>query len=135
MTLRVVFDTNIIIDHLRGIPQATQQLREIENGNFEGLMSTITVMELMAAPRMSEERFNIVKGIFEMFDLVPVESTIAAAAGSFLSKYRASHGLNPMDAIIAATAYVSESVLFTLNQKHFRFIQGLVSINPYLAEE
>ena len=135
MTLKVVVDTNIIIDHLRGIPQATQQLREVENGNFEGLISTITVMELMAAPRMTEERFNMIKSIFELFELVPVDGSIAAAAGSFLSKYRASHGLNPMDAIIAATAFVNESVLFTLNKKHFRFIQGLVSINPYLAEE
>jgi predicted nucleic acid-binding protein len=40
-----------------------------------------------------------------------------------------------MDALIAATAQVNEAVLFTLNKKHFRFIEGLVVIDPYLANE
>lgn len=133
--MKVVFDTNIIIDHLRGIPQATKQLREIESGNFEGLISTITVMELMAAPKMNNSRIEAVKNLLELFDHVPVDGRVAAMAGSFLAKYRASYGLNPMDAIIAATAHVSEAVLFTLNKKHFRFIQGLVTVNPYVADE
>lgn len=38
-----------------------------------------------------------------------------------------------LDALIAATALVNEAVLFTLNKKHFRFIEGLVSMNPYLV--
>lgn len=51
--MKVVIDTNIIIDHLRGVPQAVRQLREIESGNLEWLISTITVMELTAAHRMA----------------------------------------------------------------------------------
>lgn len=51
-----------------------------------------------------------------------------------MAKYRASHSLEPMDAIIAATARVNEAALFTLNTKHFKFIEGLVVINPYLIE-
>jgi predicted nucleic acid-binding protein len=40
-----------------------------------------------------------------------------------------------MDALIGATAMVNDAVLFTLSKKHFRFIKGLVTINPYLTEE
>lgn len=133
--MKVVFDTNLIIDHLRGVPQAIKQVREIENGNFEGLISTITIMELMAAPKMTDSRIEAVKNLLEMFDHVPVDGRVASVAGHLLAKYRASHGLDPMDAIVAATAYDCEAVLFTLNKKHFRFVEGLVVINPYVADE
>lgn len=134
MSLKVVFDTNIIIDHLRGVPQATKQIREVENGNFHGLISTITLMELMAAPKITEERLSLIKNLLQIFEHVPVESRVATVAGTFLAKYRAAHGLNPVDALIAATAYASEAVLFTLNKKHFKFIEGLVIVNPYSAD-
>lgn len=133
--MKIVSDTNIIIDHLRNIPRATSLLEEIENGSFEGYISTITILELLAAPRMTEQRFETIKALVEMFERVPVDERIATVAGSYLAKYRASYGLEPMDAIIAATASVNEAVLFTLNTKHFRFIEGLVIINPYLVNE
>ena len=133
--MKVIIDTNILIDHLRNVPQATKQLQEIEDGNFQGLLSAITITELTATPRMTEALFNSIKNLLQLFEIVPVDSQIAYTAGKLLAKYRASHGLEPMDAFIAATALENEAVLFTLNKRHFRFIEGLVSINPYLADD
>lgn len=133
--MKVVIDTNIIIDHLRNIPQATKLLKEIENGNFEGLISTITILELMAAPRLNEKRIEAIRGLLEIFEHIPVDGQAATTAGILLSKYRASHGLDPMDAIVAATSIGNEAVLFTLDTKHFRYIEGLVTINPYMVDE
>jgi hypothetical protein len=132
--LKILVDTNILIDHLRGIPKATELMEGVENNNFEGLLSTINIMELMAAPKMTEKRFESIKCLLDIFEYVPVDSVIATVAGQYLAKYRASHGLEPMDAIIAASARVSEAVLFTLNTKHFKFIEGLVVINPYIID-
>lgn len=131
----VVFDTNILIDHLKGLPQAREQLRNIESGIFKGYISTITVMELLSAPKLSEQRYEAIRNLLEIFEHISVDRKIASTAGRLLSTYRASHGMDPMDAIIAATALVNEAVLFTLNKRHFSFIEGLVSINPYLADE
>ncbi len=133
--MKVVIDTNIIIDHLKGVPQATNQLKEIEAGNFTGLISTITIMELVSAPRITEQRMDAIRELLDIFEHIPVDSRVASIAGIFLAKYRASHGLNPMDALIAATAHVNEAVLFTLNKKHFTFIKGLLTINPYIANK
>lgn len=132
--MKVVFDTNIIIDHLKGMPQAREQLKNIEKGVFEGYISTITVMELLSAPRITEQRHELIKNLLESFDHIPVDKKIAATAGKLLSMYRASHGLDPIDALIAATTLVNEAVLFTLNKRHFRYIEGLVSVNPYLED-
>ena len=132
--MKVVFDTNIIIDHLKGLPEAREQLRKIENGVFEGFISTITVMELLSAPRISEKRYEAIRYLLEFFEHISVDKKVAAIAGKLLSTYRASHGLDSLDALIAATAIVNEAVLFTLNIKHFRYIEGLVSMNPYLYD-
>lgn len=70
--MKVVIDTNIIIDHLRGVQQATKLLEEVENGNFEGLISTITIMEILAAPKMTEQRFEAIKQLLEIFEHLPV---------------------------------------------------------------
>lgn len=134
MSLKIVVDTNIIIDHLRKVPQATKLLQDIEDDNFEGLISTITILELMAAPKMNEQRLAAIRELLELFEHIPVDGQIATAAGIYMAKYRVAHGLEPMDAIIAATARVNEAALFTLNTKHFKFIEGLVIINPYLIE-
>jgi len=134
MSLKIVVDTNILIDHLRNIPQATKLLEEVEGDNFEGLISTITILELMAAPKMNEQRLVAIRELLEIFDHIPVDGQIAASAGIYMAKYRASHGLEPMDAIIAATARVKEAALFTLNTKHFKYIEGLIVINPYLID-
>lgn len=132
--MKVVVDTNIIIDHLRGVPQAFKLLKEIEEGSLEGLISSITLMEIMAAPKMSEERILAVKELLGIFVHCPVDNQTAMTAGNFLAKYRRSHGLEPIDALIAATAKVNEAVLFTLNIKHFKYIEGLITVNPYDAE-
>ncbi|HUW66023.1 MAG TPA: type II toxin-antitoxin system VapC family toxin [Spirochaetia bacterium] len=131
--MKIVVDTNIIVDHLRNVAQASSVLKDIGNGNFEGLISTITVLELMASPAMTDERIEAVRSLLGIFDIIAVNSQIAWVGGRYLAKYRASHGLQPMDSIIAATASENGAALFTLNQKHFRFIEGLVVVNPYVV--
>lgn len=132
--MKVVFDTNIIIDHLKGLPEAREQLRNIEKGVFGGYVSTITVMELLSAPRISEQRYEAIRNLLEAFEHIPVDKNVAAIAGKLLSTYRASHSLDPLDALIAATALSSGAVLFTLNKRHFKYIEGLVSMSPYLID-
>lgn len=132
--MKVVLDTNLIIDHLRNVPRATRQLQLIEDGSYTGLLSVITITELQAAPRMSEKRFESIQKLLGLFEIIPVNTQIASKAGELLSKYRGSYGLEPMDALIAATAVTHEAVLFTLNKKHFKFIEGLVTINPHIAD-
>jgi len=135
MRLKVIIDTNIVIDHLRGVPQAVKVLKAIEEGSLEGLVSTVTVMEVMATPKMTEERRMIVKELLQIFEHVPVDTPTAVVAAELLAKYRRSHGLEPMDALIGATAKLKEAVLFTLNTKHFKYIEGLITVNPYVNSD
>jgi len=46
---------------------------------------------------------------------------------------RKKHKIKLPDAIIAATAFVYDLILITLNTSDFKNIEGLVVMNPYLV--
>jgi predicted nucleic acid-binding protein len=113
----ILFDTNILIDHLKGKSEATDLLiRSTEN---DGLLScsVISVIELKTGMRPDEEmqlaRFMMA------FEKKEVTVKIADIAGQYMNQYRKSHGINMADAIIAATARASGAKLHTLNRKHY----------------
>ena len=45
---RVLIDTDILVDHLRGIGATKRYLKRIESGEIEAYISVITVAELSA---------------------------------------------------------------------------------------
>ena len=54
---------------------------------------------------------------------------LSDTAVDLLSQYRLSHGLLIADAIIAATAIVTQTKFITKNQRDFRFIESLNLLN------
>lgn len=128
--MRIVLDTNICIDHLRGYGPATEYLRRC--ARMERWISSITVMELHAAPRITaEQRHQMMRLLSGFHGIVDVDETIAQTAGNLLRRYRQHQGLNPIDAIIAATAIHMDAVLSTRNEKNFSFLEELIVDCPY----
>lgn len=81
--MKALIDTNIIIDHLRGIPAATRQLSQVESNYFEGIISTITVMELFAARHLSEKQRKDIESIFDLMIHIPVNGDVALKRVNF----------------------------------------------------
>ena len=113
----VLFDTNILIDHLKGKSEATLVLQNSIYAKTLLACSVITTIELLSGMRAEEadklERFR------SGFEKIEVTNKIARSAGIYMSKYRISHGINMADAIIAASAKHTDSKLYTLNTKHY----------------
>jgi predicted nucleic acid-binding protein len=59
------------------------------------------------------------------FVIHDVDMQIASLAGDYVQQYGPSHGVGPIDAIIAATAQIRAEALATLNLKHFPMCAGL----------
>lgn len=92
----------------------------------------MTVMELYAAPNISPEQQEKMSRLFDgLSGVADVTADTARKAGDLLAKYGKSPGLNPVDALIAATAMEIDAVLVTRNRRHFDFIAGLIVNSPY----
>ena len=127
----LLFDTSVFICHLRGEDdRCTDYLQQVASGELTGIVSVLTLTELYAGEKLSQDGERIVDSLVQPFQTVDVGSDIAVQAGRLVRRWRRSHGIGAIDALIAATALVEEIPVITLNAKHFSFIPGLVVLNP-----
>lgn len=121
--MSLLFDSTVLIAHLRGVPAATEQLRLAASGDG-AYASVLSRVEIEGGMR-SGERSGVGR-LFSGLDLVPVSDPIAGRAAGMLRRYRGFHrGIDVTDYVIAATAEEMGLDLMTLNVKRFPMIQGL----------
>lgn len=120
--MSMLLDTDVLIDYLKGHPQALDYLLNAEESLA---MSTITLAELYSGVREGVER-EALTSLADLFDIVPLSEDMAVKAGLFRRDYRKSHNLGLMDTLIAATSVVVGVPLVTLNHKHFPMLPDLI---------
>ncbi len=118
----LLFDTDILIDYLRGRSEAVAFL-DSQSAPF--LMSAITLAELFAGVREGAER-TALETFVSAFDIVPIEESLAVAGGLLRRDWSKSHGVGLADALIAATALERGATLVTLNGRHFPMLKTVL---------
>ncbi|MBV9990499.1 MAG: type II toxin-antitoxin system VapC family toxin [Alphaproteobacteria bacterium] len=104
-----VFDTNIVIDHLKGLPQVTAELARYDSRSI----SIVTWIEVMAGARPEHEAET--RAILSFFSMVQLGDDVAARA----VQLRRSHRVKLPDAIIWASAQMTGRILVTRDMKDF----------------
>ncbi|HZG51438.1 MAG TPA: type II toxin-antitoxin system VapC family toxin [Pyrinomonadaceae bacterium] len=125
MTGRLLIDTDVLIDYLRGRAEAISYLESLTEPL---LISAMSVAELHAGVREGAERIAL-EQFLSVFNVIPVDYAIAANGGLIRRDYGKSHGVGLADAIIASTAEFRKAELVTLNKKHFPTLSNIVT--PY----
>lgn len=123
----MIFDTNIIIDHIRqrGSQKSSLENFATANSDEQFALSTISVQELYQGRSTRDElREQILLSNIAPLIILPYTYEVAELAGK-LSRDHA-RALEFPDAAIAATALVNGAGLYTLNRKDFADIEGLV---------
>ena len=115
-----LLDTGIIIRYLLKTRQAADLLEFLEErGRIS--VSAITYMEILIGCKPHEEEST--RLFFERVPPLVVSQEVAQKAAVLINKYSIAFGKdNPRrfpDALIAATAWQRQSVLVTLNKRHF----------------
>ncbi len=130
---KLLLDTNIIIDYLRGYRPARTFLEKLcSTGGL--IISVVTRMELYAGKSMDNPEVQAkVDGLLSYFTIIPFSPVLAGRAGELLRHYR-TQGLSPLEAIIAATALDSGANLITRNIKHYQAVEGLLAFELPDAE-
>jgi predicted nucleic acid-binding protein len=113
--MTILLDTNIVIDILRDRPEATALISKLRQ---RPSISVASIMEVYRGARSRAEESKIERQLAAMKVLV-ITADIAQAAGRLAKHYQPSHGLDDIDALIAATAKHHALKLVTLNIKHF----------------
>lgn len=121
----MLVDTDILIDYLRGLPQAADFL-EANIGNV--FVSSVTVAELFQGVREGKEK-SALRSTLSAMTILPFTGGIAEMAGLFRRDFRNKVGCGLADCMIAATAKHHSLPLATLNRRHFPMLSDLVE--PY----
>lgn len=117
----MLVDTDILIDYLRGHPQAVAFL---ETHAYEIRISAVSVAELFQGVREGSERQALSK-FASSLTVLPLTAEIAEQAGILHRDYKAKTGCGLADCMIAATAVNYTLELATLNAKHFTMLKGV----------
>jgi len=120
-------DTDVLIDHLRGIDVASRYIAQMMQG-AQMFLSSITIAELFSGVREGQEQKHLHQ-LLSLFSWVTVDHSIAKVGGLFRRDYQKSHGVGLADAIIAASAQHVNATLVTLNKKHFPMLTDVIT--PY----
>ncbi|MHB1336540.1 MAG: PIN domain-containing protein [Candidatus Humimicrobiaceae bacterium] len=123
---RILLDSDIIIDHLRGF----KYLENLTSNSFgnTSLISTVSITEIYSLLYFNE--IERVEKLISTFKAVNIDSVIAKLAGKYRMIFYKSHNLSIPDALIAACAKISNAILVTKNIKHFP-MTDIDIIKPY----
>jgi predicted nucleic acid-binding protein len=126
----IAIDTSILIYHLEAHPDyiahTTQILKAIQSGACRGVISDITLLELLVLPLRQErldvaDEYEILLTNFPNLTLAPVTRTVILKAASI----RAATGLKTPDALIIATAMVQGATLIITNDRQWKRVTGI----------
>lgn len=107
--VKALFDTNILIDFLRGVPAARDEL-----GRYESrAISIVTWMEILAGAPMPTDRRT--RDFLDGFTLIALDDKVAFRAVTLQRQHR----LKLPDAIVWASAQVGGMLLVTRDVKDF----------------
>ncbi|MBU4298772.1 type II toxin-antitoxin system VapC family toxin [Patescibacteria group bacterium] len=114
-------DTNIVIYFLKGELKVKEFLREKTLKGSRFFISTISEAELFGYPEIASEEILKIDEILRTISIISIDSQIARLAGFF----KRNHNASLPDSIIAATSYLTNTVLLTRNIKDFRKIKEI----------
>ena len=121
MAKRLLVDTDVVVEYLRGSKSAITFLEKLEGNLF---LSVITVAELFAGVSGTEERQSVDQ-FLQAFSIIPVDEELAKEGGLYRKKFSPSHGVGLADALIAATADRIHATLVTFNRRHFPMLKDI----------
>jgi predicted nucleic acid-binding protein len=118
----MLVDTDVLIWHLRGYPQAAKCLDALH----EFTLSAVSYLELLQGMRNKGELVAVQRMLGQRRAVIlPLTPPITERAMALMESLTLSHGLQMGDALIAATALEHQLPLLTGNIKHFAAIDGL----------
>ena len=122
--MRVLVDSSVLIDHLRGYAPATDLLLRLVRAGDELWSITPVRTEIIAGMRPGEEAAT--RALLDQLRWLEVDADLADHAGDIARGHVRTHpGVDTVDYLLAAGAARLGASLLTVNVGHFPMIEGL----------
>lgn len=121
MAERLLTDTDVLIEYLRGRSEAVEYVEDLTSDLY---LSVISVAELFAGVKGGEVEKSL-EQFLQAFVILPVTEKVARLGGLYRKDYGPSHGTGLADALIAATAEENGASLATFDRRHFPMVSRL----------
>ena len=133
-TVKIVIDTDLLIDLLRNQKQATAFITKLEEKNYVLATTAINVFELHLGAHKSlesERNLQAVNVLVSRLSILPLTSKGAQKAGHIYAQLeRQGQPIGLRDTLVAAIAITRGCSVATRNHQHFNRIFGLEIITP-----
>ncbi len=126
----ILLDSDVMIDLLRRFPPAVEWLDSLPDDE-EIILPGFVAMELIQGCKNKVEQEKVRRELADCGVFWPSASDCDDALDDFMH-YRLSHNAGLLDVLIGHTALGLRMPLHTFNQKHYNFIFGLQTIQPYV---
>ena len=114
----VLIDSDVLIEVSRGLDEKLLAVwQSLSDSHTVLLCSPITIAELWHGARPQE--YKLIQALFSSLVCVPIDREVGRKAGDYLRQYSKSHHVELGDALVAATASVSNAELWTRHRKHY----------------
>jgi predicted nucleic acid-binding protein len=125
----MLLDSDVMIDLLRQYPPAMNWFDALDADEVL-MLSGYVVMELLQGCQNKIELERIQRALAP-YGIVWLSPTDCDQALEVFAQYRLSHNAGLLDMLIGQTAVALGVPLYTFNAKHYQFIPGLHTLQPY----
>ena len=119
--VKILVDTDIIIDCLKGVKSARDLFR---SDAVDIYCSILSRKELLSMPGLRDAERKRIAELLSRIRVLKIDSKIHSKYMQLLSLYGERHA-SMVDYIIAATAWAKNFPLMTRNRKHFKHIKEI----------
>jgi predicted nucleic acid-binding protein len=122
--VKLLLDTTVFIDVLRGLETAVTFLRDAVEQDHELWSVSVVRTEVQAGMRKGEETATL--ALLDGVRWLDVTVELADDAGDLARRYLRSHrGVDTVDYLLGAGALALEARMCTSNVRHFPMFEGL----------
>lgn len=125
----ILLDSDVLIDLLRKYPPAITWFGALQEDD-ELAVSGYVVMELIQGCRNKAEQDRVQRELAS-YGVVWLSQTDCDRALAVFAMYRLSHNAGLLDVLIGQTSVALGAPLYTFNQRHYDFIPGIQTVQPY----
>lgn len=125
----ILLDSDVMIDLFREYSPAKLWFDSIDDSEIMAL-SGFVVMELVQGCKDKLQLEKLQRDL-AFYETVWLEPEDCEQALDIFVKYYLSHSAGLVDVLVGMTAVFFNVPLYTFNEKHYQFIPGLKTIQPY----